>query len=65
MFTYLFVLIGRYSNKLHLLEDKRSERAEWKSGEIAAPDQMEPGLVLVHAVQDRMPVRIGDIVGKL
>ncbi|GFU18970.1 hypothetical protein NPIL_366811, partial [Nephila pilipes] len=51
---YLFVLISSDCDKLRLLEDVRPEGGIGKFEDVVRPHQMEPRLVLVHGVQDRL-----------
>ena len=48
---YLFVLIGRDGDKLCLLEDVGPEGGVGQLEDVVGPDQVEPGLVLVHRVE--------------
>lgn len=52
--THLVVLIRRHSYKLGLGEHVRPEGAVGKLQDVVGPHYVEPGLVLVHGVQDRL-----------
>ena len=48
----LLVLVGGYGNELGLSEDVGPEGGVGQLEDVAGPHQVEPGLVLVHRVQD-------------
>ena len=50
----LLVLVGGDPDKLALLEDIGSEGGVGQLHDVTGPHQVEPGLVLVHGVQDRL-----------
>ena len=52
--TYLLILISCHCNKLGLFEDVGSEGGVGQLENVAGPHKVEPGLVLVHRVQDRL-----------
>jgi hypothetical protein len=52
--AYLFVLVRGHSNEARLLEDVGSERGIWQFQNVVRPHQVEPRLVLVHRVEDRL-----------
>ena len=47
----LFILISRHANELGLFEDIRPEGGVGQLEDVVGPDEVEPGLVLVHGVQ--------------
>ena len=55
---YLFVLVGGYGEELCLLEDVGSEGGVGQLEDIVRPHQVEPRLVFVHRVQDRLRKKI-------
>ena len=50
----LLVLVGGHGDELGLLEDVGSEGGVGQLENVAGPHKVEPGLVLVHRVQDRL-----------
>lgn len=50
--THLVVLIRGYSHELGLWEDVGPESAVGELQDVVGPHYVEPGLVLVHGVQD-------------
>jgi len=50
----LLVLVGGDTDELALLEDVGPEGGVRQLHDVAGPHQVEPGLVLVHRVQDRL-----------
>lgn len=50
--THLVVLIRRHSHELGLWEDVGPEGAVGELQDVVGPHYVEPGLVLVHGVQD-------------
>lgn len=52
--THLVVLICCHSHELGLGEHVRPEGAVGKLQDVVGPHYVEPGLVLVHGVQDRL-----------
>ena len=52
----LLVLVGGDPDELALLEDIGSEGGVGQLHDVAGPHQVEPGLVLVHRVQDRLEI---------
>jgi hypothetical protein len=50
----LLVLIGCDSNEVALLEHVGPECGVGELHDVTGPHQVEPGLVLVHRVQDRL-----------
>ena len=50
----LLVLVGGDPDELALLEDIGSEGGVGQLHDVAGPHQVEPGLVLVHRVQNRL-----------
>lgn len=53
-FSYLFILIRGDRDEFRLLEDIRPEGRVRQLEDIVGPHQVEPRLVLVHGVQDRL-----------
>ena len=51
---YLLVLVGGDPDELALLEDVGPEGGVGQLEDVAGSHQVEPGLVLVHRVQDRL-----------
>jgi len=51
---YLFILVCGDGDELGFLEDVGSEGAVGQLEDVVGPDQVEPRLVLVHRVQDRL-----------
>lgn len=49
---YLLILIGCHGNEVALLEDVGAEGGVGQLHDVAGSHQVEPGLVLVHRVQD-------------
>ena len=49
-----FILISRHSDELALFEDVRPEGGVGQLKDVACSHQVEPRLVLVHRVQDRL-----------
>ncbi len=49
---YPLILVGGDSKELTLPEDVRPEGGVGQLHDVAGPDQVEAGLVLVHRVQD-------------
>ena len=54
MSAYLFVLVGCDCDELRLLEDVGPEGGVGQLEDVVGSHQVEPGLVLVHGVQDRL-----------
>lgn len=54
MITYLFILIGRYSDEFRLLENVTPERRIRKFQDIVGSHEVKPRLILVHRVQYRL-----------
>ena len=52
--NHLLVLIGGDPDEVALLEDIGSEGGVGQLHDVTGPHQVEPGLVLVHGVQDRL-----------
>jgi hypothetical protein len=52
--SYLFVLVGSDCNKFGLLENIRSKGGVGQFEDVIGPDEVEPGLVFVHRVEDRL-----------
>lgn len=52
--TYFFILVSCHSNELRLFEDVRPEGGVRQLQDVVGSHQVEPGLVLVHRVQDRL-----------
>lgn len=50
--THLVVLIGCHSHELGLREDVGPKGAVGELQDVVGPHYVEPGLVLVHGVQD-------------
>jgi len=50
----LLVLVGGDPDELALLEDVGAEGGVGQLHDVAGSHQVEPGLVLVHRVQDRL-----------
>merc|ERR1712079_940011 len=62
----LLILISCHRNKLGFFEDVGSEGGVGQLENVAGPHKVEPGLVLVHRVQDRLSKKRGlEIVQKL
>jgi len=53
----LLILIGRHPDELALLEDVGAEGGVGQLHDVAGSHQVEPGLVLVHRVQDGLKVK--------
>ena len=52
--TDLLVLVGGDSDEAGLLEDVGAEGGVWQLKDVTGAHQVEPRLVLVHRVQDRL-----------
>ena len=52
----LLVLVGGYGNELGLSEDVGPEGGVGQLEDVAGPHQVEPGLVLVHRVQNCLKI---------
>lgn len=50
--AHLVVLVGRHRHELSLWEHVGSEGAVGQLQDVVGPHYVEPGLVLVHGVQD-------------
>ena len=55
----LFILISRHADELGLFEDVRPEGGVGQLEDVVGADQVEPGLVLVHGVQDGLQLNKG------
>ena len=56
--TYLLILISRHRYELGLFEDVRPEGGVGQLQDVVGPYQVEPRLVLVHRVQDRLRISL-------
>ena len=54
--TYLLILVSGHSDERRLLEDVRAERAVGQLQDVVRSDEMEPRLILMHRVQDRLKI---------
>ena len=52
--VYLLVLVGRHGDEGRLLEHERVERVPSHREDIVSLHHVNPGLVLVHRVQDNL-----------
>ena len=50
--AYLLVLIGGDSDELGFFEDIRPKSGIWQFQNVVCTDKMEPGLVLVHRIEN-------------
>jgi hypothetical protein len=55
--NYLLILIGCHGDEVALLEDVGAEGGVGQLHDVAGSHQVEPGLVLVHRVQDGLKVK--------
>ena len=55
----LFILISRHADELGLFEDVRPEGGVGQLEDVVGADQVEPGLILVHGVQDGLQLNKG------
>ena len=63
---HFLVLVGGHGDELTFFEDVGSEGGVGQLENVAGPHKVEPGLVLVHRVQDRLSKKRGlEIVQKL
>ena len=51
---HFLVLVGGHGDELTFFEDVGSEGGVGQLENVAGPHKVEPGLVLVHRVQDRL-----------
>lgn len=54
MINHLFVLVGSDCNKFGLLKNVGSKGGVGQFEDVVGPDEVEPGLVFVHRVEDRL-----------
>jgi len=54
MSSYLFILVGSYGDKFSFFKNVGTEGWVGKFQNIVGADEVKPGLVLVHWIQDRL-----------
>lgn len=59
----LFILVGGNCDEFRLFEDVSAERAVRELEDVVGAYEMKSRLVLVHRVQYREAVFVGDVVG--